>query len=74
MQMLPQRLARASALRNSMGVARRMPIIQRRTFFSVDYTDKKLLDQKYPEGPDLSPAQDPEMVSYGHRNRGRRRS
>ena len=62
--MLSQRLARASALRNSVVAARRIPITQRRTFFPVDYTDKKLLDEKYPEGPKLSAAQDPDMVSY----------
>lgn len=61
--MLPQRIARASALRSGMAAARRLPTIQRRTFLPDQYTDKKVIDQKYPEGPSLTEAEDPGMVS-----------
>lgn len=61
--MLPQRLARASALRTGMAATRRLPITQRRGFLPPQYTEKKILEEKFPEGPKLSPAEDPEMVS-----------
>lgn len=61
--MLPQRIVRASALRSTMTAARRLPTIQRRTFLPDQYTDKKVIDQKYPEPPSLSEAEDPGMVS-----------
>ncbi|EMT60919.1 NADH dehydrogenase (ubiquinone) 1 beta subcomplex 8 [Fusarium oxysporum f. sp. radicis-lycopersici 26381] len=59
--MLPQRIVRASALRSTMTAARRLPTIQRRTFLPDQYTDKKVIDQKYPEPPSLSEAEDPGM-------------
>jgi NADH dehydrogenase (ubiquinone) 1 beta subcomplex subunit 8 len=46
-----------------MTAARRLPTIQRRTFLPDQYTDKKVIDQKYPEPPSLSEAEDPGMVS-----------
>lgn len=61
--MLPQQLVRATALRNGLSAARRLPTIQRRAFLPNQYTDKKIIDEKYPEPPRLSAAQDPEMVS-----------
>lgn len=61
--MLPQRIARASALRSGMAAARRLPTIQRRTFLPDQYTDKKVIDQKYPEAPSMTEAEDPGMVS-----------
>jgi len=63
LQMLPQRIARASALRSGMAAARRLPTIQRRTFLPEQYTDKKVIDAKYPEPPSLTEAEDPGMVS-----------
>jgi NADH dehydrogenase (ubiquinone) 1 beta subcomplex subunit 8 len=46
-----------------MTAARRLPTIQRRTFLPDQYTDKKVIDQKYPEAPSMSEAEDPGMVS-----------
>lgn len=63
LQMLPQRIARASALRSGMAAARRLPTIQRRTFLPEQYTDKKVIDAKYPEPPSMTEAEDPGMVS-----------
>ncbi|RSL93020.1 hypothetical protein BHE90_001541 [Fusarium euwallaceae] len=60
-EMLPQRIVRASALRSGMTAARRLPTIQRRTFLPASYTDKKIIDAKYPDGPSLSEAEDPGM-------------
>ncbi|KAH6958085.1 hypothetical protein BKA59DRAFT_236240 [Fusarium tricinctum] len=59
--MLPQRIARASALRSGMTAARRLPTIQRRTFLPDQYTDKKVIDAKYPEAPRMTEAEDPGM-------------
>ncbi len=64
MQMLPQRIVRTSALRNSLAAARRAPIVQRRGFLPPHYSDKKTLDEKYPEPPQMTEAEDPGMVSY----------
>lgn len=61
--MLPQRIVRASALRNGVLAARRLPTIQRRCFLPHSYTDKKTIDEKYPEPAQLSEAEDPGMVS-----------
>ncbi|KAH8736283.1 hypothetical protein BGZ61DRAFT_441769 [Ilyonectria robusta] len=59
--MLPQRIVRASALRNGVLAARRLPTIQRRCFLPHSYTDKKTIDEKYPEPVQLSDAEDPGM-------------
>lgn len=68
--MLPQRIARASALRSGVA-ASRLPVTQRRGFMPPQYSDEKILNEKYPDGPArLSPAQDPDMVSGGARGRG----
>lgn len=61
--MLSQRVIRASALRSGMAAARRLPIVQRRTFLPSEYTDRKTLDAKYPDPTRLSATQDPDMVS-----------
>lgn len=61
--MLPQRIIRASALRSGMTAAQRLPMIQRRCFLPSSYTDKKTIDEKYPEPPSLTEAEDPGMVS-----------
>lgn len=64
-QMLPQRIARAAALRNAVSASHRLPIIQRRAFIPSSYTDEKTVNEKFPDGPArLNPAQDPDMVSH----------
>lgn len=68
--MLPQRIVRASALRNSISAARRLPTIQRRCFLPHAYTDKKTIDEKYPEPPSMTEAEDPGMVSSDMRAEG----
>ncbi|KAJ4855000.1 NADH-ubiquinone oxidoreductase ASHI subunit (CI-ASHI or NDUFB8) domain-containing protein [Trichoderma breve] len=60
-KMLPQRVVRASALRNAMAASRRLPTIQRRGFLPSQFSDKKVIDEKYPDFPRLSEAQDPGM-------------
>ncbi|VUC24765.1 unnamed protein product [Clonostachys rosea] len=60
-RMLSQRVIRASALRSGMAAARRLPIVQRRTFLPSEYTDRKTLDAKYPDPTRLSATQDPDM-------------
>lgn len=62
--MLPQRIVRTSTLRNSLVAAGRAPIVQRRGFLPPQYSDKKILDEKYPGPPQLSAAEDPEMVRF----------
>jgi NADH dehydrogenase (ubiquinone) 1 beta subcomplex subunit 8 len=64
MQMLPQRLLRASTLRTTAAAARQqLLIVQRRTFMPAQYSDKKVLEEKYPDPPSMTAAEDPEMVS-----------
>lgn len=58
--MLPQRIVRASALRS--GISARLPTIQRRCFLPHAYSDKKIIDEKYPAPPSLTEAEDPGMV------------
>ncbi|KAI0391140.1 hypothetical protein F5Y17DRAFT_25225 [Xylariaceae sp. FL0594] len=61
--MLSQRLARASALRAvSMATTRRLPIVQQRTFFPESFTGRKIVEEKYPDHPTLSEAEDPGMT------------
>jgi NADH dehydrogenase (ubiquinone) 1 beta subcomplex subunit 8 len=50
-----------------MAAARRLPIIQQRGYLPPQYTDRKILEEKYPDPPNLSPAQDPDMVSVERR-------
>ncbi|KAM0487074.1 hypothetical protein ACHAPX_000342 [Trichoderma viride] len=59
--MLPQRLVRASALRNTLAASRRLPTIQRRGFLPSQFSDKKLIDEKYPDPVRPSEAEDPGM-------------
>ncbi|EJP68124.1 hypothetical protein ACQRIT_004527 [Beauveria bassiana] len=61
LQMLPQRIVRSSALRNSLAAARRAPIIQRRAYLPTHYADKKILDEKYPDPHTMTEAEDPGM-------------
>ncbi len=64
--MLPLRLARAAPLRGPLATKQltvaRLPIVQRRTFLPDSITARNQLDEKYPEDPVLTAAEDPEMV------------
>jgi NADH dehydrogenase (ubiquinone) 1 beta subcomplex subunit 8 len=60
--MLPLRIARTTAARAGVSAAQRLPAIQRRGFLPSQYSDKKILEEKYPDPQTLSAAQDPEMV------------
>lgn len=60
--MLYQRVVRASALRaTSMAASRRLPIIQQRTFLPDSFGNKKILDEKFPDYPTATDAEDPGM-------------
>lgn len=59
--MLPQRIARTS-MRRCLAASRQAPIAQRRAYLPSHYADKKTLDEKYPDAPQMSAAEDPEMV------------
>ncbi|KAI1200947.1 hypothetical protein F5X97DRAFT_291740 [Nemania serpens] len=60
--MLYQRVARASVLRRaSMAASRRLPIVQQRTFLPESFSSKKILEEKYPDQPALTDAEDPGM-------------
>ncbi|RYP24092.1 hypothetical protein DL767_008668 [Monosporascus sp. MG133] len=56
--MLSSRIARASALRSA---ARRLPTIQSRAFIPPSINDRSILEEKYPDHPQLSDAEDPGM-------------
>ncbi|PHH93067.1 hypothetical protein CDD83_1352 [Cordyceps sp. RAO-2017] len=59
--MLPQRIARAPALRSGLAATRRLPTTQRRGFLPPQYSDRKILDDKFPDRIQLSDAEDPEV-------------
>ncbi|KAJ2969069.1 hypothetical protein NUW58_g10076 [Xylaria curta] len=42
-----------------MVASRRLPIIQQRTFLPDSFSDKKIIEQKFPDQPVLSEAEDP---------------
>ena len=46
-----------------MAAAKRLPMIQQRGFLPPQYSEEKILDEKFPGPPKLSAAQDPDMVS-----------
>lgn len=66
MQMLSRRIVRASPFRATavLPAARRLPVIQQRTFLPESMAGRKAIDEKYPDSdyPTLTPAEDPEMV------------
>lgn len=62
--MFSQRIVRTSALRNSLAAARRTPIVQRRGYLPEHYSDKRILENKFPEPPSLTEAEDPGMVRH----------
>ncbi|KAF4509294.1 hypothetical protein G6O67_005563 [Ophiocordyceps sinensis] len=55
------RLARAPALRSRLSAARLAPTTQRRSFLPLHLSDRKVLDEKYPDRQQLSEAEDPDM-------------
>lgn len=59
--MLSRRIAKVSPLRSATAAvaARRLPIVQQRTFIP-DYN--KDIDERFPAYPELSDAEDPNMV------------
>ncbi|KAI0022977.1 hypothetical protein F4780DRAFT_121461 [Xylariomycetidae sp. FL0641] len=61
--MLSQRLARAAAHRSaSAAAARRLPIVQQRTFFPPSHSyDKETTEEKYPDQVVLTETEDPGM-------------
>ncbi|KAK7970163.1 NADH:ubiquinone oxidoreductase 20.1kD subunit [Apiospora saccharicola] len=59
--MLPRRIAQAPALRSAAQAARRLPMIQRRCFLPNSITDKTITEEKYPDPPMLTDAEDPNM-------------
>jgi NADH dehydrogenase (ubiquinone) 1 beta subcomplex subunit 8 len=42
-----------------MAASRRLPIVQQRTFLPESLTDRKIVEEKYPDHPTLSEAEDP---------------
>ncbi|KAI1099138.1 hypothetical protein F4804DRAFT_337516 [Jackrogersella minutella] len=61
--MLSQRVARASALRSASlaSASRRLPIIQQRTFFPPSMNNPAITEEKFPDHPKLTDAEDPNM-------------
>ena len=46
---------------------RRLPAVQQRSFIPEQISGKSVFDEKYPEYPKLTEAEDPEMVGAGSR-------
>jgi NADH dehydrogenase (ubiquinone) 1 beta subcomplex subunit 8 len=42
-----------------MVASRRLPIVQQRTFFPESFTDKRVIEDKFPDQPTLTEAEDP---------------
>jgi hypothetical protein len=61
-QMLSLRVARSAQLRSAALAARRLPIVQQRTFLPESINGPAVVDQKYPDYPKLTDAEDPGMV------------
>ncbi|KJZ80069.1 hypothetical protein HIM_00783 [Hirsutella minnesotensis 3608] len=61
LRMLLQRIARASAQRGGFAAARVLPTTQRRGFLPSQFSDPKILDEKFPDRPKLSETEDPGM-------------
>ncbi|KAI1176178.1 hypothetical protein F4777DRAFT_280484 [Nemania sp. FL0916] len=62
--MLYPRIARASVLRATSATAtasRRLPMVQQRTFLPDSITPGKTIDERYPDYPALTDAEDPDM-------------
>lgn len=58
-----RRMVRASTLRLPVQAARRLPLVQQRTFLPDSVTGQGgVMDKKYPDYPRLTEKEDPEMV------------
>ena len=62
-KMLSRPVARASALRCA---TRRLPLVQSRAFFPKSLNDSAILEEKYPDPPVFTEAEDPGQVSRKH--------
>lgn len=63
--MLSRHIVRASPFRAAaLPAARRLPLIQQRTFLPESMVGRKKMDEKYPDSdyPKLTAAEDPDMV------------
>lgn len=60
--MLSRQLVRASPFRTAAAAMPRLPIVQQRTFLPPSMTGKDVVETKYPEYPNLTEAEDPNMV------------
>lgn len=63
--MLSRRIASASIRSAASFGAKPLPLVQRRTFFPPQMNSPKIVDEKYPDYPKLTDAEDPDMVSAG---------
>jgi hypothetical protein len=61
-QMIAGRLSRAATLRHAALPPRWIPVVQKRGFTPPSFTSKKIIDEKYPDYPKLTEAEDPGMV------------
>lgn len=61
--MLSRRIASAPTRCALSFGAKPLPLVQRRTFFPPQMNSPKVIDEKYPEYPKLTDAEDPGMVS-----------
>ena len=59
---MSQRIASASARRVVTLGAKPLPLVQKRFFFPESFNSKKVIDEKYPDYPKLTDAEDPGMV------------
>lgn len=65
--MLSRRIASASTQVAANIGAKPLPLIQRRTFFPPKMNSPKVIEEKYPEHPKFTDAEDPEMVCLAPR-------
>ncbi len=67
--MLSGRIARASAFRSA---TRRLPVFQTRSFIPSSISGPALAEEKFPDPPRLTEAEDPNQVSfvYHYKTRG----
>lgn len=76
--MLSRRIMQASPLRATalLPAARRLPLVQQRTFLPESMVGRKAIDEKYPASdyPTLTAEEDPEMVRLGGWKHGRNTS
>lgn len=61
--MLSRRIVRAAPIRTTTLSARRVPLIQQRTFLPDSVTGQSRMDERYPDPATLTDAEDPGMVS-----------